>query len=224
MAPYKQSLFTLLCLFFSVSLQGPLQPSREDDGYQKPPAVAATSGLVARDRRPVPSLAELGCDVEATGNGDWMEVGHGSDFVMQARVDGNTVYRKYAEHTNPRRRVVKARDVLMAFWKDYSNHAVGSLRHIEYQDMGNKDTLRAIAYVQSNFSPSCSDGWCRVAWNDVAAFDHLKQKSPHASGSNKIPDEFQEFDRLYVSSFDWSDGDDDMDESWFRVNFRSYDE
>ncbi|OBR13932.1 hypothetical protein CH63R_02658 [Colletotrichum higginsianum IMI 349063] len=210
MAPYKQSLFTLLCLFFSVSLQGPLQPSRKDDGYQKLPAVAATSGLVARDRRPVPSLAQLGCDVQATGNGDWMEVGHGSDFVMQARVNGDTVYRKYAEHTNPGRRLVRARDVLMAFWKDYSNDAVGSLRHIEYQDMANKDTLRAIAYVQP--------------WNDVAAFDYLKQKSPHASGSSKIPDEFQEFDRLYVSSFDWSDGDDDMDESWFRVNFRSYDE
>lgn len=130
MAPYKQSLITLLCLFFSVSLQGPLQPSRKDDGYQKPPAVAATSGLVARDRRPVPSLAQLGCDVEATGNGDWMEVAHGRDFVMQARVNGDTVYRKYAEHTNPRQRLVRARDVLMAFWKDYSNDAVGSLRHI----------------------------------------------------------------------------------------------
>ncbi|TDZ25271.1 hypothetical protein Cob_v001800 [Colletotrichum orbiculare MAFF 240422] len=225
MALLGQAVAILLCFVISLSRQSPIQAAPQDGEARRTRAAGSDlRGLLPRARKPVPSLSDLGCDVTATGNGDWMEVGHGDDFVMQARVDDDTetLYRKYADHTDPKNRRVKAREVTVAFWKDYSKYAVKHLRHIVYTDMANKDTLRATAYVKKTWDPDCSGGWCRVSWSNKEAFAYLISKSPHAAGSNAIPNEFEEFSKHYVSSFDWSDSDDDMDEDWFRANFLVY--
>ncbi|TEA18819.1 hypothetical protein C8034_v011988 [Colletotrichum sidae] len=221
--------FILLSLVFTCSLRAFAVVLPRHEGGVPPPLPEAKS-LEARARKAVPSAASLGCSISAH-DGAWKKLEHyyggRVDFEMVAKADDDdeTLFVQQVQQSNQNARSIKAREALVAFWKDESRFAPKYLRHIKYLEVVHDPTLSAIEEVLLEWEPDCSDKWCRVPWSSKDAFQYLIDHSPFAKGANYIPDEYEDFARLYVSSFDFADpAEHTANEMWFRVNFKSYDD
>ncbi|TQN66041.1 hypothetical protein CSHISOI_09497, partial [Colletotrichum shisoi] len=210
--------------FFSPALAAAATPT--ENRSQPDLQSSADSGVLEkRDRRPVPSLEELGCTVEQSSRRGYYKVRHKTnetlDFYMEAKADDKMQTLTINSARNGNSSPFEIRHAFLAFWQHATNKSADDLLSLTFLGVGNSDTIGAIAQVQNSMNPKCADdGVCTVTFEEPTPFYFLMDEASHAGIVSSIPYEFEGFERHYVESFDWGDTRKTQKwNDWFRVNF-----